>query len=121
GHAPPPSSRMADIAAISSAPRIHLPGGWLAASMVIAALVVMPVCALIAIALHGSGDVWPHLAKYVLPVALRDTAMLLVGVGVVAALLGVGSAWLVTAYDFPGRRVFDWALLLPLAIPTYIM
>ncbi len=89
--------------------------------MVIAALVVMPVCALIAIALHGSGDVWPHLAKYVLPVALRDTASLLLGVGVVAALLGVGSAWLVTAYHFPGRRVFDWALLLPLAIPTYIM
>lgn len=112
---------MADAAIRAASPRLNLPGGWLAASAAIAALVLTPVAALVAIALRGSGDVWPHLAKYVLPVALRDTSVLLLGVGTVAALLGVGGAWLVTAYRFPGRRVFDWALLLPLAIPTYIM
>ncbi len=112
---------MADIAAHVPTTRLKLPGGWLLASTLIAALVLTPVIVLIALAMRGSGDVWPHLVKYVLPVALRDTATLLAGVGIVASLLGVGAAWLVTAYRFPGRRMFDWALLLPLAIPTYIM
>ena len=52
---------------------------------------------------------------------LRDTVLLLAGVGAMVITLGTGLAWLMTAYDFPGRRIFDWALLLPLAIPTYIM
>jgi iron(III) transport system permease protein len=101
--------------------RLSLPGFWLTASLVITGLVLAPVLALGVIALHGSGDLWPHLLKYVLPVAIRDTAILLIGVGAVAALIGVGSAWLVTAHRFPGRQIFDWALLLPLAVPTYIM
>jgi iron(III) transport system permease protein len=57
----------------------------------------------------------------VLPVALRDTLVLLTGVGVLAAAIGTGAAWLVSAHDFPGRRVLEWALLLPLAVPTYII
>jgi iron(III) transport system permease protein len=57
----------------------------------------------------------------VLPPALRDTALLLAGVAALVIALGTGSAWLVTAYDFRGRRLFEWALLLPLAVPTYIM
>ena len=43
------------------------------------------------------------------------------GVGVLVIAIGTGAAWLVTAYDFPGRRILDWALLLPLAVPTYIV
>lgn len=95
--------------------------GWLVASGVITALVLAPVLSLAAIALRGSGEMWPHLLRYVLPVALRDTTLLLAGVAAVAGLIGVGTAWLVTAHRFPGRDFFDWALLLPLAIPTYIM
>ena len=56
-----------------------------------------------------------------MPPALADTGLLLLGVGSLTAVLGTGSAWLVTAYDFPGRRVLTWALLLPLAVPTYIV
>ncbi|BCJ91841.1 ABC transporter permease [Terrihabitans soli] len=114
---------MTDITAPSpsSSFRLSLPGFWLTASLVITALVLAPVIALTVIASHGSGDQWPHLIKYVLPVAVRDTASLLLGVGALAAVLGVGTAWLVTAHRFPGRNLFDWALLLPLAIPTYIM
>ena len=56
-----------------------------------------------------------------LPVALRDTALLLTGIGLLTAIIGTGTAWLVTAYDFPGRRLLDWALLLPLAVPAYIV
>mgnify|MGYP002128920147 CR=1 FL=1 len=53
------------------------------------------------------------------PVAVTVTVALGVGVGV--TLLGVGSAWLVTRHEFPGRRVFEWALVLPLAMPAYVM
>ncbi|MFZ9502188.1 MAG: ABC transporter permease [Beijerinckiaceae bacterium] len=94
---------------------------WLIASACVALLVLAPFVSLGLIAARGSGDLWPHILAYVLPQALRDTAILLAGVGVVVVALGTGLAWLVTAYEFPGRRLFDWALLLPLATPTYIV
>lgn len=84
-------------------------------------LVAAPLIVLAFIAAQGSGDLWPHLIAYVLPQALRDTVLLLGGVGVLVIVIGAGSAWLVTAYDFPGRRILNWALLLPLAMPTYIV
>jgi iron(III) transport system permease protein len=95
--------------------------GWTIAAVTIAAIVLSPVMALVAIAARGSGDLWPHLAAYVLPQAVADTALLLVGVGVIVIVFGVGCAWLVAACRFPGRALFDWALLLPLAVPTYIV
>lgn len=95
--------------------------GWTLAAILIAALVLAPVAALVAIAAEGSGDLWPHLAAYVLPHALKQTALLLGGVGILTILIGAGTAWLVTACRFPGRSFFDWALLLPLAVPTYIV
>lgn len=95
--------------------------GWLLAAGLIALGVLAPVAALAWFAAQGSGDLWPHLINTVLPQAIRDTAMLLAGVGALVIVIGTGSAWLVTAYDFRGRAVLDWALLLPLAIPTYIV
>jgi iron(III) transport system permease protein len=95
--------------------------GWLAVCLASASLVALPLVALMTLAGAGSGDLWPHLAAYVLPQALRDSLILLLGVGVFTIMLGSGAAWLVTACDFPGRRLLDWALLLPLAVPTYII
>ncbi len=95
--------------------------GWTFASLLVAAIVLAPIAALFAIAAQGSGDLWPHLLAYVLPQAVHDTALLLLGVGVVTVVVGVGTAWLVTTCRFPGRGFFDWALLLPLAVPTYIV
>ena len=94
---------------------------WLAASGFVVALAMAPIGGLVYFALRGSGDVWPHLIAYVLPHAVRTTILLLLGVGALVSLIGVGTAWLVTMYRFPGRRVFEWALLLPLAVPTYIV
>lgn len=94
---------------------------WLAASAVVAALVLLPVAALAIIAAGGSVDTWRHLVANVFPSAVPTTATLLSGVGIMVIVVGTGSAWLVTAYDFPGRRVLDWALLLPLAVPTYVV
>jgi iron(III) transport system permease protein len=84
-------------------------------------LVLAPVAALGMAAAGGSADLWAHLIAYVLPVAVGDTLILLAGVGLLTVAIGATMAWLVTAYDFPGRRIVDWALLLPLAVPTYIV
>ena len=102
-------------------PPSHGARGWIVASVAIAALVLAPVVELVAIAAQGSGDLWPHLARYVLPQAVHDTALLLAGVGAITIVVGVGTAWLVATCRFPGRDLFDWALLLPLAVPTYIV
>lgn len=94
---------------------------WLIVAAAVAVLVAAPIFALVVTAWGGSAGLWSHLAANVLPAAVRDTLVLLVGVGVLTALLGTGTAWLVAAYDFPGRRMLDWGLLLPLAVPTYII
>jgi iron(III) transport system permease protein len=95
--------------------------GWRLTCLFVALLVLLPVLTIAGHALQGSGDLWPHLRTYVLPQALRDTLVLLLGVGTLVIAIGTGSAWLVTAYDFPGRRILAWGLLLPLAVPTYIV
>ena len=95
--------------------------GWQAAALAVAALVLMPVLALAVFAAQGSPGLWAHLVQNVLPSAASQTVILLAGVGVIVASIGTISAWLVAACDFPGRRIFGWALLLPLAVPTYIV
>jgi iron(III) transport system permease protein len=83
--------------------------------------VLAPFASLAAAAWQGSPDLWTHLIGYVLLPAFVDTAVLLAGVAVVTVTVGAGLAWLVTAFDFPGRRLLDGCLLLPLAVPTYIV
>lgn len=95
--------------------------GWAAAAAAVAALALLPVASLVWQAAAGSSGLWPHLRAHVLPQALHDTAVLLAGVGVLVVAIGTAAAWLVTAYDFPGRRLLAWALLLPLAMPSYII
>lgn len=67
-----------------------------------------------------SGGLWTHLASTVLPDYVQNTLLLALGVSLATGLTGVITAWTVTMYRFPGRRVFRWALLLPLAVPTYL-
>jgi len=86
----------------------------------IVAFVVAPLVSLIHIALQGDADIWGHLATYVLPAALTETALLLGGVAIITTIAGVGTAWIVTTFQFPGRGALIWLLPLPLAIPTYI-
>ncbi|WP_246184891.1 ABC transporter permease [Paracoccus aestuariivivens] len=94
---------------------------WQLTAMLIAALVLLPVAALVGFALQGSIGLWPHLFRNVLANALAQTAVLLAGVGTIVAVLGTITAWLIAGFDFPGRRLLGWALLLPLAVPTYII
>lgn len=94
---------------------------WLGAAVAIAAAVAAPLAVLVAASFGADLAHWKHLAEFVLPQALVNTLLLLAGVGAIVTVLGTGCAWLVTAYDFPGRRMLTWALLLPLAVPTYIV
>jgi iron(III) transport system permease protein len=92
------------------------------AASVIAALVagpVLSVCA--AVFAGGTTDTWRHLASTVLPEYVASTLWLCAGVGLGAATIGVSTAWLVSMHEFPGRRFFEWALVLPLAVPAYVM
>jgi len=97
-------------------------GFWpTALACLIAACVLAPIASLIVSALSSNNTQLAHLSRYVIPDAALTTLLLLLGVGVVVALLGTGAAWLVTAFQFPGRKVLVWALLLPLAVPTYVV
>lgn len=83
-------------------------------------MTALPVIALMVVAARGGVDLWPHLISHVLPGAVLDTLIYLSGVAAVTFTIGTGTAWLIARHDFPGRRVLGWALLLPMAIPTYI-
>ena len=97
---------------------------WQAAAVMLAMAVAVPLLAVLS-AWGGPGDaageVWAHLFDTVLGEVAANTVWLLLGVGVVVTVVGVGLAWLVAMCDFPGRRVFDWALMLPLAVPAYVL
>lgn len=94
---------------------------WSVAAVLIAAVVLLPVASVLWIALRGGGgDIWPHLLSTTLPRYVSNTLVLMAGVGALTASVGVGAAWLVTMYRFPGRGWLQWALLLPLAVPAYV-
>jgi iron(III) transport system permease protein len=86
----------------------------------VAALVALPLFGVLRFAVQGDAELWPHLAAYVLPNAIWQTALLLLGVAILTVATGMGAAWLVTTFEFPWRRALLWLLPLPLAIPTYI-
>ncbi|MCT7374017.1 ABC transporter permease [Chelativorans salis] len=92
----------------------------LVVTALVAAAVLLPIVAVIVMAFSGTGADWPHLARYVLPQSVRTTFVLLALVAFGSSIVGVGCAWLVVAYEFPFRRTFAWALVLPLAVPPYL-
>lgn len=86
----------------------------------VTALVATPVVVVAAHVGKETGGLWPHLASTVLPLYLRNTLWLGLGVALLTTAVGVGTAWLVTLCRFPGQQTLRWALLLPLAIPAYL-
>ena len=94
---------------------------WRVGALGVALAVSMPVVAIAWLALFPRENIWPHLAATVLPRYLANTALLMLGNGICVLVIGTGTAWLVTMCRFPGRRLFAWALLLPLAMPAYIV
>jgi len=93
---------------------------WQITSSVIALLVFFPLLTLVWLSIGAEHGIWQHLADTVLVDYIGSSLFLLVGVAALTLVLGIGAAWLVTQYEFYGVRFFNWALLLPLAMPTYI-
>lgn len=94
--------------------------GWTIGALVIAAFAALPIFAILFAAPTGGVGALTHLASTVLPRYVGNTLLLMLLAGGFAAVVGTGCAWLVTAARFPGRRIFAWALVLPLAVPAYI-
>ena len=115
--------RIPERAARARTLRLRFPSHPIATIFLIAvsAFVVAPLVSIALIAAQGDSELWPHLAAYVLPVATVNTLLLLAGVALISVVAGVGTAWIVTAYQFPGRNAFVCLLPLPLAFPTYIV
>ena len=91
-------------------------------SVVIACLLILgPIVAVLLTAVGDSGGLWEHLYETVLGRYVANTLILMMGVGLLAIGFGVSSAWVINRYDFLGRRMLEWMLLLPAAIPAYII
>lgn len=95
--------------------------GWIASSWATALLLGLPVLALIFSAFSADGDLFRHLADTVLLDYLGNTSGLVLGVVLLSLLFGVPTAWLVAMCQVPGRRALQWALMLPMAMPSYIV
>jgi iron(III) transport system permease protein len=94
---------------------------WAWTAIGIAAVVAVPIAAVLSSLAVPSGDVWRHLWRTQLLELIANTLLLLLGVGMGTLLVGGGLAWLVVFHRFPGRSVLEWALILPLAVPAYVI
>ncbi|HSH46690.1 MAG TPA: iron ABC transporter permease, partial [Longimicrobiales bacterium] len=109
---PPPNRR------VRSGPALSV--GWTTAALLLALLLATPILVIGVSSLGAAGESWDHVARTLLPRYVRNTVVLVVASCGLALVTGVGTAWLVSACEFPGRRLFRWALVLPLAVPAYM-
>ncbi len=108
---PPPGFRTA----------LRWPSPWTSAATLTALVVMTPILTVLGYLFHPGTGTWQHLADTVLGDYIHNSLLLMAGVAVGAGSIGITTAWLTSMYHFPGRRLFIWALLLPLAFPAYIL
>ncbi|MEO9462460.1 MAG: iron ABC transporter permease [Marinomonas sp.] len=102
-------------------PRSHVQGGiWSSAAYAIAALALVPLAAILWALPAGGLAAWGDISTTLLPKYVLNTGALMLITGALTALMGISTAWLVSAARFPGRGILAWALVLPLAVPAYI-
>jgi iron(III) transport system permease protein len=94
---------------------------WRLGALAVAGVVALPLLGVASSLLSSQGELWRHIAETQLSDIVGNTLVLLVGVGLGTTVVGTGTAWLVTMCRFPGSRTMQWALLLPLVLPTYII
>lgn len=94
---------------------------WRLGALAVAGVVALPLLGVASSLLSWQGDLWRHIAETQLSDIVGNTIVLLLGVGLGTTVIGTGTAWLVTMCRFPGSRTLQWALLLPLVMPTYII
>ena len=94
---------------------------WLVGVACIACLVSLPILTITSYIFAPASDIWQHLIDTVLQTYVSNSLILMVGVGTISVILGVSTAWLISMCEFPGRDTLEWTLLLPLAMPAYII
>lgn len=102
-------------------PRLGRPSGWTIAAWLVAAAVATPVVTVFSHVFLPKGDIWAHLYETVLGAYVTNSMLMMVLVGIGVLIVGVPAAWMVTLCVFPGRKFFEWALLLPMAMPAYVV
>ena len=95
--------------------------GWIFGTVLIALLISIPVVTVLSSVFLPSGDVWQHLKSTVLTEYVKNSLLLVAGVSTGTLIIGITTAWLCSVCEFPGRKIFSWLLLLPLAFPPYII
>src|SRR5688572_19738735 len=96
-------------------------GGALTLAVALTLPALIPLIVVVSAVFHPETAIWTHLLNHVLPHVIGNTLILVVGVALLAGMLGTSLAWLTSMCEFPGRRFFEWALLLPLAMPAYVL
>jgi len=94
---------------------------WRIVTYSLALTVALPLAVILWSFSYQTQEIWQHLARHILADLLLNTAVLAAGVLSITLILGVSLAWLTSVCDFPGRKIFTWALLLPIAMPTYVL
>lgn len=94
---------------------------WIIFPIIVFVFFLMPLVAVLSSLFGEYSDNWSHLYNYVLFDYMKNSAVLVFGVSIMTLIIGAGSAWLVSNFDFLGKRFFEWALILPLSIPPYIL
>lgn len=94
---------------------------WMISALITTAIVVLPVFSVLYLAFFPDENIWPHLIETTLPRYLTTTLKLMIGVGILTLIIGLSTAWAVTMCEFPGRKFFEWAMLLPFAVPAYVI
>lgn len=95
---------------------------WLTSvAFIVAGVILVPILSVLWNVFEPGQGNWPHLVETVLPGYIANSLILMVGVAAGVIVFGAGPAWLVVMCDFPGKRIFEWALILPLAVPAYVV
>jgi iron(III) transport system permease protein len=116
-----PSGSLALLRARIRAPALNTPSPLAVLAVGVAGLLALPVLVVLSNVFVPAGDTWSHLVATVLPDYIRNSLLLMAGVAFGVVVGGVSTAWLTVMCRFPGRKVFEWALLLPMAVPAYVM
>jgi iron(III) transport system permease protein len=98
----------------------HVANPWVLVTLIAAIVISVPLLVVMGSLTGDAGAHWQHILTNLVPEYTKNTLLLLLGVSVLIFVLGVSTAYLVTTHSFPGRRFFEWALILPIAIPGYI-
>ena len=94
---------------------------WTLLIVAISLFLAIPVFSIIISLFRGSGEMWEHITSYFLFDYIKNSTVLIIGTGLLTFIIGTSAAWIVSRYSFRFRKIIEWLLFMPLAIPSYIV